>query len=461
MDREGTGTAPDLGGTMAREQSPSSVAGQFWSHAPAIWEQMNKQGIPCPELTEDQAASLYAYFASARYFEELGNAKRGKRVFHDLRCDGCHDTAASNPTHAKAVPSWGSLDDPIALACFLVNRPASMSRAVAAGKSSPAQLTSQEVTDLLIYLRHQPGTRGKEIQYSLPASFNAGRALFESEGCAKCHKGNLLLDERKSRLSMSGFIAAMWNHNPRIEVTRADLTREKLQAIAGYLWTTGVFDQRGDPARGERLYAKLGCGSCHNGPERWGPVLTGIQRENPLPFTVYLTAEVWNHGQEMLKSMQSKGIVWPKLDGSKMSDLAAYLEKQWSDGGLLDSGFKDGVVLLILGTVRRFCYDGLQRLPGSDAGAAASVLIIALRPPRGIASRRDTAARESAGSPGEGIGPPDTTSHVECTPEERESMGIPEGLIRYSVGIEDPDDLIGDLSQALDGNSKAGPGVAW
>ncbi len=46
-------------------------------------------------------------------------------------------------------------------------------------------------------------------------------------------------------------------------------------------------------------------------------------------------------------------------------------------------------------------------------------------------------------------GPPATTSHVECTPEEREAMGIPEGLVRYSVGIEDTDDLIADLDQAL------------
>jgi cystathionine gamma-synthase len=47
-------------------------------------------------------------------------------------------------------------------------------------------------------------------------------------------------------------------------------------------------------------------------------------------------------------------------------------------------------------------------------------------------------------------GPPATTSHVECTPEEREAMGIPKGLIRYSVGIEDPDDLIADLAGALE-----------
>lgn len=48
-------------------------------------------------------------------------------------------------------------------------------------------------------------------------------------------------------------------------------------------------------------------------------------------------------------------------------------------------------------------------------------------------------------------GTPATTSHVECTPEERAALGIPEGLVRYSVGIEDCDDLVEDLRQALEG----------
>jgi len=46
-------------------------------------------------------------------------------------------------------------------------------------------------------------------------------------------------------------------------------------------------------------------------------------------------------------------------------------------------------------------------------------------------------------------GPPATTSHVELTDAERAAAGVPEGLIRYSVGIEDADDLIADLAQAL------------
>lgn len=47
------------------------------------------------------------------------------------------------------------------------------------------------------------------------------------------------------------------------------------------------------------------------------------------------------------------------------------------------------------------------------------------------------------------VGPPMTTSHVECSPEERAQLGIPEGLVRYSTGIEDIEDLIADLEQAL------------
>ena len=47
------------------------------------------------------------------------------------------------------------------------------------------------------------------------------------------------------------------------------------------------------------------------------------------------------------------------------------------------------------------------------------------------------------------VGPPATTSHVECSAEQRAAMGIPEGLIRYSTGIEETKDLIADLDQAL------------
>lgn len=47
------------------------------------------------------------------------------------------------------------------------------------------------------------------------------------------------------------------------------------------------------------------------------------------------------------------------------------------------------------------------------------------------------------------VGPPALTSHVELTPEEREASGVPEGLVRYAVGIEDIEDLLSDMESAL------------
>lgn len=55
----------------------------------------------------------------------------------------------------------------------------------------------------------------------------------------------------------------------------------------------------------------------------------------------------------------------------------------------------------------------------------------------------------SLGSVSTLAGPPRTTSHVELTEAQRKHLGIPESLIRYSVGIENVDDLLEDLEQAL------------
>jgi cystathionine beta-lyase/cystathionine gamma-synthase len=44
---------------------------------------------------------------------------------------------------------------------------------------------------------------------------------------------------------------------------------------------------------------------------------------------------------------------------------------------------------------------------------------------------------------------PATSSHRSLSAEERARIGISEGLVRLSVGIEDADDIIADLEKAL------------
>ncbi len=53
---------------------------------------------------------------------------------------------------------------------------------------------------------------------------------------------------------------------------------------------------------------------------------------------------------------------------------------------------------------------------------------------------------------------PATTTHQRLTPEARAAMGINDGMLRLSVGLEDPQDLIDDIAQALDGAGRAGAG---
>lgn len=52
---------------------------------------------------------------------------------------------------------------------------------------------------------------------------------------------------------------------------------------------------------------------------------------------------------------------------------------------------------------------------------------------------------------------PATTTHMRIGPEERARLGITDGTIRLSVGLEDVADLIEDLAEALEGLPKAAP----
>jgi cystathionine gamma-synthase len=47
------------------------------------------------------------------------------------------------------------------------------------------------------------------------------------------------------------------------------------------------------------------------------------------------------------------------------------------------------------------------------------------------------------------VSQPLTTSHHGLTPDERAQRGISDGMVRLSIGLEDADDLIADLAQAL------------
>lgn len=104
-------------------------------------------------------------------------------------------------------------------------------------------------------------------------------------------------------------------------------------------------------------------------------------------------------------------------------------------------------------------YPGLEDFPQHDLARRQMALpggMIAFELTGGLVAGRETMNRlgligraVSLGDAESLIQHPASMTHSTYTPEERAAYGISDGLIRLSVGLEDPADLLEDLEQAL------------
>lgn len=113
--------------------------------------------------------------------------------------------------------------------------------------------------------------------------------------------------------------------------------------------------------------------------------------------------------------------------------------------------------------VQRVCYPGLPSHPGHERarallhGGFGAMLSFELHGPDGpLAAAERMLSRlrlpidaPSLGGPETLVTRPAITSHAGLDPETRRALGIGDGLVRMSVGLEDPADLLADLQQAL------------
>lgn len=110
--------------------------------------------------------------------------------------------------------------------------------------------------------------------------------------------------------------------------------------------------------------------------------------------------------------------------------------------------------------VERVLYPGLPDFPGHALAKRqmrgyGGMLTIAVKGGGEAATRAADKLKLFALAPSLGgveslVTQPCTTTHHGLTPEERARRGIGDAMLRLSVGLEDADDLIGDLTQALD-----------
>jgi cytochrome c2 len=316
LNGAGGNRASDLATRRSRNFTPADLAGVLWSHAPSAWVPAGAQSQGASALSAGEAADLFAFFASRRYFDPLGDANRGKRVFTGMRCSSCHGIRDRISPDAPAVMAWRSLRDPIGFARDLWNCKAAMDPAYERKGVHYPRLTSGQMNDLLIYLDNLVGIRSKDPQFQLVAG-EAGRAEFQSLQCESCHQGKHSLENRADAISMAEVQAMMWNHVLTTPRTRSAVSHDEMAGLIGYLWS---LEPRGDPHRGELAFAKKGCADCHSDSAKAALVLS----ERDLS-PVSLISAVSKHGPAMRAEMKKKSLAWPRIGRSEIADMAAYL----------------------------------------------------------------------------------------------------------------------------------------
>jgi mono/diheme cytochrome c family protein len=312
----------DLSARVDRGFTPALLASAMWNHAPVMWAAMDGAGIERPKLSPPDAADLFAYLYSTRFFDKPGDAARGKQAFADRHCAECHGIADSRAEGAPPVVKWESLGEPMVLVQQMWDHSSNMREAFARKKIGWQELTAPELSDILAYLRNLPETRGLAAHFSF-TSGEGGSAIFESKGCEKCHVGKLALEDRLHSLTLTEIAVDMWNHAPRMKQPVPQLSEDEMRQLLSYLWMRQFVYAKGDAVRGKQVFAAKRCAECHNGGEHGAPPLPGQARGYS---EVTIISALWKHGPQMFSRMREAKIVWPRFSSpQQMSDLVAYL----------------------------------------------------------------------------------------------------------------------------------------
>jgi mono/diheme cytochrome c family protein len=319
----GTGgkIAPDLGRRLDRNFTPSGLAATMWNHAPTMFSLMQVLNIQGGGLSEQSAADLFAYFYSARFFEQPGDAGRGKRLFSAKHCADCHGLTEAKIPQAKPVSQWESMGQPIVMVNAMWNHAATMRDQFSQRKIAWPELTSQDLEDMLVYLRHVPGAPQTVEHVEISAGTN-GQSLFDSKGCSGCHKDKASILRLIKGETLTGIAVAMWNHEPKMAPKPAPLELSEMREITSYLWAEQFFSDLGSAGAGARVFTGKHCAACHNDASSGAPKLARSGRS----FTAAsMVSALWHHGPQMQSQMKSKNIAWPRLEGRDMANLVAYL----------------------------------------------------------------------------------------------------------------------------------------
>lgn len=329
----GGASAPELGSDQDTHRTPSQIVVSMWNHAPRMWDRMQAEGIPYPQLREQEIADLFAYLYTARCIDQTGDASRGQKLFDTRGCSQCH--AGEGKKDGQGSPSLDALRksaSPIAWARAMWNHPP------LPDEEEPPRLEGRDMNDIMAFAR-----KGQSIGLDwllVAANADHGWQLYRDKACATCHplKGEAnrigpdLGPGRQLPPTIVELAGSMWNHSLAMSkamtakgVQRPRFSDAEMADLIAFLYNIRTAEPGGSATLGEAVFEGRGCSNCH-GPHAQGtPSGPSLRGKNNRYSSISLGTVLWHHGPEMNKRVREKGLQWPSLSVGDVGDLVAFL----------------------------------------------------------------------------------------------------------------------------------------
>jgi cytochrome c len=144
-----TGTAPNLMKRSDSSYTPNALASSMWNHATGMWQAIEKAKIQRPQMTPQQAADLFAFFAGSHRTDKIGDAAQGGKLYQAKYCASCHDEShLGAPNLAAQAGKYSSFS----MVSSLWQHGSGMLARMVAKNNEWQKLTPEEMTNLIAYL---------------------------------------------------------------------------------------------------------------------------------------------------------------------------------------------------------------------------------------------------------------------------------------------------------------------
>jgi len=337
---EGGKIGPDFGRVDLGDTQLDMVA-KLWNHIPSMIAGMERAKMIKPNLTGEEFSEISAYLYFLKFFDEPGNATRGRSIFNEKGCSTCHSLSGKGKEGEPGLDQFPQNISPVFLSQSIWNHgPVMIAHMVKLGLKWP-EFKGTEMMDLLEFIKlNAKGSR--ETAFITPGNPREGKQVFVSKGCIKCHaikgEGGKEAEDLGKRAkvfykSLTQIASSMWNKGPAVlgkmgqtQIGIPKFTPKEMADLIAFLYFLHFIDEPGNPINGRKVFSEFGCSKCHGLNGKTGELMTlSLSKYQKARSSMDIVAGMWNHSAEIEKAMKGKGISWPRFKKEALTDLLEFI----------------------------------------------------------------------------------------------------------------------------------------